>query len=434
MSKKSVLGKLFNKPPVPYVGSSSTPDNIFAPVTNSDPSTAPLEAYGSVGTLFAIVNRTSVSVASAEWKLYRKAKPGQRPEDREEVLRHAALDVWNKPNPFMTNHEFVESIQQHIELTGEAIWIVYSKSGFGTKFPTELWPVRPDKISPVKHPTQFLTGWIYHGPDGEKIPVNRSDIIQVRVPNPMDPYRGAGPVQSILVDLDSSRAAALWNRNFFLNGAEPGGIIEVDERLDDDEFDEMSMRWREQHQGVANAHRIAILENGKWVERKFSQRDMQFAELRKVSSEVIREAFGFPVPMLGTTENVNKAVAEAAETLYGRHIIKPRLERIKDALNSDFLPLFGVTGEGLEFDYCNPVPDDRQADNEQLAARTTAASVLVSAGYDAKEVLDTVGLPPMTWKAPPTPTAPPLSNPPPTPGKEATPNGPQPNENNPPNS
>ncbi|KKK81335.1 hypothetical protein LCGC14_2814460, partial [marine sediment metagenome] len=59
------------------------------------------------------------------------------------------------------------------------------------------------------------------------------DVVQLKMPNPLDPYRGMGPVQSILADLDSERYSAAWNRNFFINGAEPGGIIEVDRRLDD---------------------------------------------------------------------------------------------------------------------------------------------------------------------------------------------------------
>jgi HK97 family phage portal protein len=426
---KSLFGKLFNKAPVPYSSRQGNRDSIFStPQKKNDPTQGMMEAYGSVGTLFAIVNRTATSVSAAEWKLYRKAKPGERDEDREEVTRHLALDVFNKPNEFMTRQEFLESIQQHIDLTGEAYWVVYSMSGFGTKFPTELWPVRPDKMSPVKHPTKFLTGWIYNGPDGEQIPLKKEDVIQIRMPNPLDPYRGMGPVQSIMIDLDSHRYSAEWNRNFFLNGAEPGGIIEVDARLSDEEFDEMAYRWREQHQGVANAHRIAILENGQWKERKFSQRDMQFAELRKISSEVIREAFGFPVPMLGTTENVNKAVAEAAETLYARHVIKPRLDRIKQALNHDFLPLFGTSAEGLEFDYENPVPDDRQADNEQLAARTEAATKLVAAGWDDKDVLLAVGLPPMKFKKP-EPVAPASAGA--VPGKEDKPDAGTPSEDSP---
>ncbi len=51
-----------------------------------------------------------------------------------------------------------------------------------------------------------------------------------------------------------------------LREAEPGGIIEVPTPLSDPDFDQLRDRWNEQHRGVANAHRVAILEHGKWIE------------------------------------------------------------------------------------------------------------------------------------------------------------------------
>src|SRR3546814_5544710 len=94
---------------------------------------------------------------------------------------------------------------------------------------------------------------------------------------------------SILV---GQRAALDYNRNFFINGAGPGGIIEFPEELDDDEWRRFKRRWDSSHQGVANAHKVATLEGGaKWVERNYTYKDMQFAELTNVSRDMIREAF-----------------------------------------------------------------------------------------------------------------------------------------------
>src|SRR3546814_2109549 len=64
---------------------------------------------------------------------------------------------------------------------------------------------------------------------------------------------------SILV---GQRAALDYNRNFFINGAGPGGIIEFPEELDDDEWRRFKRRWDSSHQGVANAHKVATLEGG----------------------------------------------------------------------------------------------------------------------------------------------------------------------------
>jgi len=366
---------------------------------------AQMRSMGSVGTLFSIVNRTSTSTAQVEWHLYRKAKSGRR-EDRVEVTSHAALDLWNKPNGFMPRQEFVEVEQQHIDLTGEGWWVIARDPR--SPIPLELWPVRPDRMTPIPSPTDYLVGYVYTGPDGEQVPLGLDEVIQIRMPNPLDTYRGMGPVQAILTDLDATRYSAEWNRNFFLNSAEPGGIIAVDRRLDDDEFDEMRMRWAEQHRGVAAAHRVAIMEQGAtWVERKFSQRDMQFAELRAVSRDVIREAFGMPAFALGEVQDVNRATADASRVWFAEQLTEPRLERFKAALNFELLPLFGATAQGLEFDYDSPVPEDEEAENAALTTRSTAAAVLVEAGYDPAEVLHTVGLPPMTHVAP----APPLSVP-----------------------
>lgn len=417
----SILGSFFgvarNKAPVPYTSRRASAEFFQAPTQAGSDPVAAMSAYGSVGVLFAIVSRLANDVAGVEWKLYRKQKDGRRRyayegmDERTEVTEHAAVKILNKPNPFMTRQELFESIQQHIDLTGEG-WFMVSRAK-GIDLPLELWPLRPDRMHVVTDAQEYITGYIYKTPDGEKMPLRREDVVQVRMPNPLDFYRGLGPVQSLMVDLDSARYTAEWNRNFFRNSAEPGGVIEVPESLSDDDFKTMVSRWREQHQGVANAHRVAVIENGKWVPRTFNMRDMQFAELKEVSDQTIMKAFGFPKFMLGQVDDVNRATADAADLMYYRHLLKPRLERIKAALNNDLLPLFGETGKGLEFDYDCDEPADEAADNIALKARVDALAALVAAGFDAVQANEVVGLPPMDYEKP-EPVLPMLS-----PGEEA---------------
>ncbi|SCK20144.1 phage portal protein, HK97 family [Streptomyces sp. ScaeMP-e48] len=352
---------------------------------------AQMRAMGSVGTLFSIVNRTSNATAQVEWKLWRKAKSGKK-EDRVEVTSHAALDLWNKPNPFMPRQEFVETFQQHVDLVGEGWWVIAYHPAV-KNLPLEMWPVRPDRMTPVPSQQHFLAGYLYTSPDGEQIPLGLNEVIQLRMPNPLDPYRGMGPVQAVLADLDATRYSAEWNRNFFLNSAEPGGIIEVPTPLSDPDFDQLRDRWNEQHRGVANAHRVAILEHGKWIDRKLSQRDMQFVELRAVSRAVLREAYGISAFALGEVTDINRATAEASKAWFADQLTVPRLERIKGALNHDLLPLFGATATGLEFDYESPVPPDPAAEAAQLTAKVNAAKTLIDAGLSSDAVLAAMGLP-----------------------------------------
>lgn len=400
---RSLLGRrakpaVVNDAPVPYTAARRGGlGGLFGGGGGTDTSReAALRAFRGVGTLFGIVHRTSNATSQVEWHLYRKAASGKK-EDRVEVTSHAALDLWNKPNPWMPRQEFVEVAQQHLDLAGESPWVVaYDKRA--KNLPLELWPVRPDRMEPDPHPKKFLTGWTYKSPDGEEIPLGLKEVIHLRMPDPVDPVRGFGPVQSILVDLDSSRYTSEWNRNFFRNSAEPGGIIEVPTQLSDEEFDELSSRWNEQHRGVANAHRVAIIEHGKWVNRTFTMRDMQFAELRGVSRDAIMEAFGFPKPMLGITDDVNRAVAEAGEYIFAKWLVVPRLERIKGALNNDLLPLYGDTARDLEFDYDSPVPDDGDAENAARDSKVASFKALVEIGVDPDAAAEVVGLPRMAMR------------------------------------
>jgi HK97 family phage portal protein len=364
-----------------------------------------MRAMSAVSTLFAIVDRTSNATALVDWKLYRKAKSG-RDEDRIEVTSHAALDLWNRPNPWMPRQEFVESSTQHYDLTGETPWVIAHAPGI--KIPLEMWPVRPDRIEPVPDPEKFLRGYVYTSPDGERIPLEVDEVIFLRRPNPLDPYRGLSPVLSILPDLDTSRYAAEWSRAFFLNSAQPGGIIEVPKNLDDREFDEMRDRWAEQHKGISNAHKVAIVEHGaKWVDRTISQRDMQFVELRGATADRVREAYGISKSAIGDFEDINRASALAAKAWFAEQQTIPRLERIKAALNFELLPMFGATAQGLEFDYCDPVPPDPETEAATLTARAEAAAKLRTAGWEPAGVLSAVGLPEIPFAgAPAAPSGP----------------------------
>lgn len=377
--------------PVPYAG--RTTSHARMPFLDRRDREQQLRAMESVGTLHAIIGRLATETACVKWRLYRKATSG-KDEDRTEVTSHAALDLWNKPNHWWHGELFREASQQHLDLVGEAWWVVVRHPRVRS-IPLELWPVRPDRMQPIPHPQKYLTGYVYWGPDGEQVPLELDEVIQIRRPHPRDPYRGTGPVQALLADVDAARFSAEWNRNFFLNSAMPGGIVQVDHRLDDPEFQEMVERWREQHQGVANAHRVAILERAQWVDRSYSLRDMQFQELRMVQREIIREAFAFPKSELGTMDDVNRATAEAGRTILARGHIAPRLERYRAALNHHLLPMFGPTAEGLEFDFDSPVPEDREADNAERESKATAYKILTDARVVPEDAAEVAGLPPM---------------------------------------
>jgi HK97 family phage portal protein len=377
-------------PPVPYVGrSGATSTSVMSRTAEGDRG-AQLAAMGANSTSFAVVDVLANPTALVEWHLYRSATSG-KDEDRQEVLDHPALTLWRKPNPRMVRALFCEAVNQHYELTGMGAMVIYK---MGT-LPVQLWPCRPDRLFPVPSPTEFLTGWIYQSPDGEKIPLDVGEVLFIRTPNPTDPYGALGPFGSLQATIETQRYADLYNRNYFINSAEPGGILKSPTMLSDDKFEETKTRWRESHRGVAAAHRVAILEGGMtWESTGVTHKDMAYVELDKRQAERIREAKRVHPAMLGITEDVNRANAEAAWVIHGQMQMIPRLERWKQLLNYELLPMFGkTTGQGFEFDYENPVPEDEEREARVLVSRASAAKTLIDAGFDRAESLAACELP-----------------------------------------
>lgn len=394
-----------NRSPVPYVPMDYT--STVSGLQDRQDRGGHLRAMGSQGTVFSIVDRFATSTAAVDWHMHRLTRVRARETakcplcDKTGVTMiedHLALKTWNKPNDFFTRQELVEAGQQHFDLTGET-WILVEYFE-GTKLPAGLWLVRPDRIEPIPSKERFLVGYIYKSPDGQRIPLDLDELKLIRRPDPEDPYRGLGAIQAAMRDVDGARMSAEWVRQFFLNSAEPGGMIRTEGQLGDTEWNRLRSRWNEQHKGVNRAHRVAILEGYEWIDRKYTNKDMELAGLRTLSRDFIREAYGIPKFALGDVDDVNRATAEASKAWFAESATVPRLDRWKRMLNNDILPLFGSTSQGVEFAYGSPVPPDVETENATRTSKTTAFATLVKAGVHEDDAADVCGLPYMRFTKP----------------------------------
>jgi len=304
---------------------------------------------------------------------------------------------------FYSTQRLFESGQQHIDLTGEG-WPVIARIG---SVPAEIWLARPDRMVVVTDPHDFLTGYIYLAPDGREQPLRKQDVFPMLMPNPADPYRGLGPVQTIMTNVAGANYSAEWNANFFRNGARPGGIVKLSRKMSDSEFEQLVERFNMNHRGVGNANRTAFLEDGEWIDPKpMSLADMQFVEQSNLSRDTILLAFGLSKFSVGVVEDVNRATAEASKAWFAETATVPRLDRWKGMLNHGFLPQFpGYVPGDLEFVYSNPVPEDADRDRSDLTAKANAWAVLVRGGMAPLDAARLAGLPEdFTIVGPPTAT------------------------------
>lgn len=338
-----------------------------------------LSSLEDSSTLMGIAGRKCSAQAQVDWHLYRKSADGD-PDKRVKDTTHWAWSLWNKPNHVDTGMEFREMGAQHLMLAAERYWVLNYHPSV-PQAPAEMWVVRPDRMVPVRDPYKVLVGWVYRGPDGDAIPLKLREVVQTKIPHPLDPLRGLAPIRALRLNIASVRAAEAWNANFFANGAEPGGIIQFNDSLTETEWEEFVERWTQQHKGVNRAHRIAVVENGTYTPF-FNHRDMEFGSLQDKGRDRQLEAYAFPRAMLGITEDVNRANAEAAEYMFSKWVVGTDLKRDRDVLNNKLLALFppGLNNEVYEFDYDDPTPDDAEATDRERTSKATSFKTYIDAG------------------------------------------------------
>lgn len=315
------------------------------------------------GWVYACVNAIAEDVATLNLKLQRLSSG-----EWIDVDSHLALSTLYAVNPFMSSYELMLYTASFLELDGNTFW--YMPKGNSTKKPAEIWVLDPSRVTIVKDAQEFISGYVYRNEKSQSIPVAKEEILHFKRFNPQSRYRGMGTVQAAALAIDTDQYAAEWNRNFFYNSAMPSATLETDGTITDEQFKRIKAEWDSRYKGLDNAHKLAILQGGlKFHATTISQKDMEFLEQRRYSRDEIMGIFRVPKAVLGITEDVNRANAEATEYVFAKRVIKPRMEFIVDRLNEFYLPLFGLDNSTWRFTFADPVPQNQEL---QLKAYQTA--------------------------------------------------------------
>ncbi len=334
-----------------------------------------LQAYGQVGWLFGAVSLIATSVAEVNWELYKG--------DIIQKDNHPLLALLNKPNPFQTRYEMFLMLQTYLCLVGKA-FIVMNYNG---RLPVEMWLAPPQFMTIIPDKQKYIWGYVYQN-GAERTVFAPDEVIYINLPNPLNPMDGMGAVQSIATDLQNEIYATRYTNKLFYNDAVPGFAIEIPEMYTKEQRDEYQAEWDKRHRGLSNARKTAFLWGGAKINSiSMTNKDMDFAELRSKDKEVILGTLHVPARLLGLTDTGGtRAAIEADDYVFAKRVIKPDCQLIKEAINEQLCPIFG---SDLNFDYDNPVPANKEADDNSTRASfatglITFEEARLKLGYDAE--------------------------------------------------
>lgn len=331
--------------------------------------------------VYACVNAIAQAISSVPLIF----KTGNR-KDSKVLEDHPLVDLFESPNPMMSGTQLIEATLIYLGLTGEAFYILERESE--SQVPREIWVIHPERFREVvDEKSGLVKGWVY-AKGTKQIPLQNHEVVFFRYFNPYNDYRGLSPLQAARAGIEQDFWAGQYNKAFFQNSAQPGGVLETSGNLTDEEYQRLLAQWQDRHRGAGKAHQIAILEGGlSYKQTGLSQKDMDFLEQRKWNREEIMAAFKVPKTELGFYDDVNFATAKTQRKLFWENTLLPKMALIEFVLWSQLLRHIEGGRIWAEFDYA--VISALQEDRKELVE---SAQKLWSMGVPLNVVNEYLGL------------------------------------------
>jgi HK97 family phage portal protein len=314
------------------------------------------------GWTFAAVNAIAREAAGIQLRLYKVSG-----NDHRELDNHPLLDLLDTVNPHMTGVELKYTLMAHLELTGNAFWLLDGVKDERSQ-PRAIYPLNPGRMR-VKLDKSSFPYKLSHYEftiDGKVITFQPYQILHLKYPDPSDPYVGVGVPQTIPVWIDSDNYAMEYNRKYFINGAGIGLYIATQTNVEG-QIERIKQGFKDAYSGVDNAHKTPVLPKGVDLKNAgVTHRDMEFEKLAMATRDRILAAFGVSKTILGTAESdTNRATAETADYVFSKRTMKPKMQLVLSYLNEFLIPRYG---DDLYLTFIDPTPEDKEFRTKEMQA------------------------------------------------------------------
>ena len=279
--------------------------------------------------VYACIRIISESIASLPLVLYK-----QQGRNKNRATTHPLYPLLHDlANPVMTAFEWRELMISHALLTGNG----YSEKVINNQgVVTALWPLNPHKMEGYEKRSDGLW-WFYRTPDNELRAIPQYKIHHIKGLG--DGIMGNSPtLQAAKQAVGLSLAAEEYGSRFYSNGARPGLILKHPGKLSPGAAERLKASFASEHQGLSNAHRTKILEEGMDVTTiGIPNNEAQFLETRKFQVTEIARIYRVPPHMLADLDRATFSNIEQQSLNFVIYTLMPWLVRHEQAIYRDLL-------------------------------------------------------------------------------------------------
>lgn len=329
----SILGRIFGKAEVRGV-TGNVPNEAWrtlgTALRNAAGVTVTPESAMRMAAVYACVRVLAEGVGSLPLDLYERVTLHGRPSKRRATNHPLQALLHRAPNPEMTAIEFREMMTAHTALRGNGYaYIEWGRDGY----PVALWPLPPQKVAVSRVQGEL----VYTVMLNEYVSLTATNVLHLRGIT-YDGVLGLSPIGLATQAVGLAMAAEEFGAAFYGNGAMPGMVLLYPGKLSDEAHAGIIESWNRRHQGVGNAQKTALLEEGMRLEQVGIQPDhAQFLETRAFQITEIARLFRVPPHMIQDLERATFSNIEHQDLAFVKHTLRPWLTRWEQAIGRDLL-------------------------------------------------------------------------------------------------
>jgi len=303
--------------------------------------------------------------------------------DIEQLVNHPAEVLLHTVNNYMDGFNLMYTTQLWLDIIGDCYWyIVKDKSGI----PTEIHIINPLFMTVVPNEKQTkIMGYIYKS-TGNSVSFDVDEIVRFTAGSLTGKWYGQSPIMAIghtiemMEQIDKLELAMLKNY-----GVPPLALIYKND-LNVNQIRQLEVEWKKSTTNK-NAGGVKVI-NGDVSIEKIAQSisEMMFTEQTIVNIKQIAFCYGVPYSFIDSTSQLKAGLDQMLE-MFARNCLQPRLKRIEESLNQQYIPMFDDSSD-MFFKFEDPSPENKKNDADIYTSYVNAGILSVD------EVRETLGYPP----------------------------------------
>jgi HK97 family phage portal protein len=241
----------------------------------------------------------------------------------------------DQANPRMTAFGFRQLLMSHVLAWGNGYAVVDWR---GDGRVGALYPRRPDWTEPFLTPSG-AKAFKYQPPTGPPETYTAGQMFHLMGLSP-DGLKGYSMLTLAREAIARGIAVEQFGGRFFANDARPGVVLTHPKTLSDTAKGNLEKSWLEKHQGLANASRPAILEEGMSItEIGIPPEDAQFLQTAQFTARQMAQLFRIPPHMLGdVTGSTSWGTGIEQQSIgFVQHTLMPWLVMWEQTIRRDLL-------------------------------------------------------------------------------------------------